>query len=67
MDQERRQRLRQVTEKIIGLPTLPTVVAQLIALIDDPKSSARPVAQLISTDQALTAISIGPSARPWMN
>ena len=55
MDQERRQRLRQVTEKIIGLPTLPTVVAQLIALIDDPKSSARPVAQLISTDQALTA------------
>ena len=55
MDQERRQRLRQVTEKVIGLPTLPTVVAQLIALIDDPKSSARPVAQLISTDQALTA------------
>jgi HD-like signal output (HDOD) protein len=34
---------------------LPTVVTQLISLIEDPKSSARQVAQLISTDQALTA------------
>jgi putative nucleotidyltransferase with HDIG domain len=55
MRQDRRQRLRQVTEKIIGLSALPTIVTQLIALVGDPKSSARDVAQLISTDQALTA------------
>jgi len=35
--------------------TLPTVITQLISLIDNPKTSARNVAQLISTDQALTA------------
>lgn len=53
--QNRIQTLRQVTEKIIGLPTLPTIVTQLIALVGDPKSSARQLAKLISTDQALTA------------
>ena len=55
MQQKRIRRLRLITEKIIGLPTLPTIVTQLIALVGDPKSSARQVAQLISTDQALTA------------
>jgi len=49
------QRLRRVTEKIIGLPTLPTIVTQLISVVGNPRSSARDVAQLISTDQALTA------------
>ena len=52
---EHRQRLRKVTQSIIGLPTLPAVITQLIGLIDNPKTSARNVAQLISTDQALTA------------
>ncbi|MFH1570971.1 MAG: HDOD domain-containing protein [Gemmatimonadota bacterium] len=52
---DRRQRLRKVTQSIIGLPTLPAVITQLIGLIDNPKTSARNVAQLISTDQALTA------------
>lgn len=55
MGQHRARRLRQVTEKIIGLPTLPVIVTQLISLLGDPRSSARQVAQLISTDQALTA------------
>ncbi len=53
--QHRAQRLRQMTEKIIGLPTLPTIVTQLIAVVGDPASSARQIAQLVSTDQALTA------------
>jgi HD-like signal output (HDOD) protein len=39
MDQK--QRLRQVTEKVIGLPSLPTVVTQLINLVGDPATSAR--------------------------
>jgi len=55
MNQNRVQKLRQVTEKIIGLPMLPTIVTQLITLVGNPRSSAREVAQLISTDQALTA------------
>ena len=55
MDEDRRQRLRKITQSIIGLPTLPAVITQLISLIDNPKTSARNVAQLISTDQALTA------------
>lgn len=55
MDEDRQQRLKKVTQSIIGLPTLPAVVTQLIGLIDNPKTSARNVAQLISADQALTA------------
>jgi len=55
MRQKRAQVLRQMTEKIIGLPTLPTIVTQLISVVGDPASSARQIAQLVSTDQALTA------------
>ncbi|MEE2657944.1 MAG: HDOD domain-containing protein [Candidatus Latescibacterota bacterium] len=55
MDDEKQERLKRITQSIIGLPTLPTVITQLISLIDNPKTSARNVAQLISTDQALTA------------
>lgn len=55
LNMHRSQRLRQITEKIIGLPTLPTVVTQLISVVGDPASSARQIAQLVSTDQALTA------------
>lgn len=55
MDEAKQQRLKKVTQSIIGLPTLPAVVTQLIGLIDNPKTSARNVAQLISADQALTA------------
>ena len=49
------ERLRKITQSIIGLPTLPAVITQMISLIDNPKTSARNVSQLISTDQALTA------------
>jgi len=49
------QHLKKVTESIISLPTLPTVVAKMIELVDNPKTSAASLARLISTDQALTA------------
>lgn len=55
MDPKAQQRLKRITQSIIGLPTLPTVITQLIGLIDNPRTSAKEVAQLISTDQALTA------------
>jgi putative nucleotidyltransferase with HDIG domain len=49
------QRIRRVTESIINLPTLPTVVSKMLDLIDNPKTSAASLARLISTDQTLTA------------
>lgn len=55
MDERKQQRLKKITQSIIGLPTLPTMITQMIGLIDNPKTSARDVSRLISTDQALTA------------
>ncbi len=49
------QRVKVITEKIIGLPTLPTVISKMIELVDNPKTSATSLAKLITTDQALTA------------
>jgi len=48
-------RIKKITESIIGLPTLPTVVSKMIELVDNPRTSAASLARLISTDQALTA------------
>ncbi len=48
-------RIKRITESIIGLPTLPTVVSKMIELVDNPKTSAASLARLISTDQSLTA------------
>jgi putative nucleotidyltransferase with HDIG domain len=55
LDEDKQQRIKKITQSIIGLPTLPTVITQMIGLIDNPKTSASDVARLISTDQALTA------------
>jgi putative nucleotidyltransferase with HDIG domain len=49
------QKIKHITESIISLPTLPTVVSKMIELVDNPKTSAASLARLISTDQALTA------------
>lgn len=49
------QKIKQLTEKILGLPTLPTVVSKMIDLVDNPRTSTTSLAGLISTDQALTA------------
>ncbi|MEW6041530.1 MAG: HDOD domain-containing protein [Elusimicrobiota bacterium] len=55
-DQQKKiRRIKQIAERIIGLPTLPTVVAKMIELVDNPKTSASSLAKLISSDQALTA------------
>jgi len=55
LTQTKINRVRSITEKIIGLPTLPTVVSKMIELVDNPKTSAQTLTSLISTDQALTA------------
>jgi putative nucleotidyltransferase with HDIG domain len=49
------QRIKRITESIIGLPTLPTVVSKMIDQVDSPRTSAAALARLISADQALTA------------
>ncbi|MFP4013669.1 MAG: HDOD domain-containing protein [Chitinispirillaceae bacterium] len=49
------ERIRKITQSVIGLPTLPTVVSKMLRMIDSPKTSASTLARLISTDQALTA------------
>ena len=49
------QKIKRITESIISLPTLPTVVSKMIQLVDNPKTSAASLARLIYTDQALTA------------
>src|SRR5512133_1566252 len=48
-------RIKRITESILGLPTLPTVVSKMIELVDNPRTSAASLSRLISTDQALTA------------
>lgn len=48
-------KIKKITEKIIGLPTLPTVISKLIKVVDNPKTSVSSLSNLISTDQALTA------------
>jgi HD-like signal output (HDOD) protein len=47
--------IKRITERIINLPTLPTVVSRMIDLVDSPRTSALSLARLISMDQALTA------------
>lgn len=48
-------KIKRITESVISLPTLPTVVSKMIQLVDNPKTSASSLARLIYTDQALTA------------
>ncbi|MEA2062827.1 MAG: HDOD domain-containing protein, partial [Gemmatimonadota bacterium] len=50
-----KERLKKLTQTIINLPTLPTVVAKMIELIDDPASSAHSLGRLVRTDQVLTS------------
>ncbi len=53
--QDARARIRRIAEGILELPTLPTVVAKIIELVDNPRTNATLLARLISTDPALTA------------
>lgn len=46
--------LKRLIGRIEQLPTLPTVATQIIAIIDDPKSSARELIYVISRDPSFT-------------
>ncbi len=46
---------RSLAEKIVSLPTLPTVVAKMMQIIDHPKTSARDLSALIKSDNVIAA------------
>ncbi len=52
---EKAQRVRRITQSILTLPSLPTVTAKMLELVDNPRTSAAGLAQLIMQDQVLTA------------
>lgn len=47
--------VKKIAERVLSLPPLPTLVAKLIELIDNPRTNAPTLGKLISTDQVLTS------------
>ena len=47
--------LKELTEKLSDLPTLPNVVTKITMLMQNPRTSANEVGQAITTDQSLTS------------
>ena len=48
-------KLRAIVDKITGLPTLPSILNNVNKMMLNPKTSAKEVAQLISSDPAITS------------
>jgi HD-like signal output (HDOD) protein len=46
---------QKIIERIDDLPTLPRTVLKITELVNDPKSSAKDLARVITDDQVLTA------------
>jgi HD-like signal output (HDOD) protein len=51
----KKAQVKKIAQGIFDLPTLPTVVAKIVELVDNPRTNASTLARLISTDPALTA------------
>jgi HD-like signal output (HDOD) protein len=51
----KKEQVKKIAQGILDLPTLPTVVAKIVELVDNPRTNASTLARLISTDPALTA------------
>lgn len=49
------ERLRKVVDRIQGLPTLPSMLSSINRLMVNPRTSAKEIAQLISSDPAITS------------
>lgn len=49
------ERIKQLVDRIENIPTLPEVSARILAVTQDPSTSAEDVNRIILTDQALTA------------
>lgn len=48
-------RLRRVVDRIQGLPTLPSMLSSINRLMVNPRTSAKEIAQLISSDPSITS------------
>ncbi|MEA1973718.1 MAG: HDOD domain-containing protein, partial [Candidatus Cloacimonadota bacterium] len=48
-------KIKRITDSILELPPLPSIVSRIIESVDDPTTSATSLSKLIATDQALTA------------
>jgi putative nucleotidyltransferase with HDIG domain len=53
--QEDQERVRRLVEKIPGLPTLPAMLSTINKMVLNPRTSAKEIAQVISTDPVLTS------------
>ncbi|MHC4608180.1 MAG: HDOD domain-containing protein [Planctomycetota bacterium] len=53
--QEIRDRVNKMLGKVEGLPTLPTMLGQMNKMMVNPRTSAKEIAQLISSDPAITS------------
>ena len=49
------ERVKKLIEKVQGLPTLPTMLNSINQMILNPRTSAKEVSQIISSDPALTS------------
>lgn len=49
------EQVRNLIAKIDDLPTLPNVISSILEILENPKSTARDIDNVIKTDQALTA------------
>jgi len=52
---EVQDRLKKLVDKIQGLPTLPSMLNNINKMMLNPRTSAKEVAQLISSDPAITS------------
>lgn len=50
----KQNKLKKVIQSIGDIPTLPTVVARVMQVLNDPHSSATDLTEIISVDQAMT-------------
>ena len=48
-----KKKLLRITERISEFPTLPSVIARVMQVMDDPNSSASDLTDLIKLDQAM--------------
>ena len=53
--QSRAEHLRRISQSLLNLPTLPTLAARLLDLVDNPNTNAGTLAQFVSQDQVITA------------
>ena len=50
-----KERVKRIAQSVISLPTLPTVVAKIVDVVQDPGTTAQALAKIIASDQVLTA------------